>query len=50
MHENKWTKYLTQEAGEPQRKPEESKRKELVEVSRELTNYKMLGLINEYKT
>lgn len=34
-HENKWTKYLTQETKEPL-KPKESKKKELVEKRRRI--------------
>lgn len=48
-HENKRTKYLTQEARKLQRKPKESKRKKLIQRGRELINYKLLELINEYK-
>lgn len=42
--------YLTQEARDPQGKPKENKRKELIEISRELLNYKIIELTNEYKT
>lgn len=48
-HENKWTKYLAQEARKLQRNLKKEKKEEINRV-KHTTNYKMLKLINECKT